>query len=176
MKKHKRVIGLIYLIFLLLLINYVGEADALFIDQENLPNTVGTAYVDITATPTLGGTDLFNISDMLPGDTYTRNVEIDNAGNTDLEFAITVTNMASPLFNSPDGLHLIIKDESTTVVYNGLLNNASTILRSFLSTDSPKVYTFILSLPLTADNTLSNQNSIFTFHFNAEQLIKGRSL
>lgn len=175
-KKGKTVFRLLYFLFFLVVIHFIGKADALFIDQEDVPNTVGTAYVDLTANPTLGGTDLFTINAMLPGDTYTRLVEIDNAGNTDLEFTITVTSTANPLLSSPDGLHLIIRDETSAVIYNGLLKDTTTAFDSLLTTDTPKIYSFILSLPLSADNNLSNLNSTFTFHFNAEQLIKGRSL
>lgn len=175
-KKGKTVIRLFYFLFFLVVIHFIGKADALFIDQEDIQNTVGTAYVDITANPTLGGTDLFTINAMLPGDTYTRLVEIDNAGNADLEFKITVTSTTNPLLSNPNGLHLIIRDETSAVVYNGLLKDTTTVFRSLLTTDTPKIYSFILSLPLSADQSLSNLNNTFTFHFNAEQLTKGRSL
>jgi spore coat-associated protein N len=161
---------LLYMLTLSLGTNLIGETTALFTDSAQASNnSIQSAIINITATP---ASEIFNITDMLPGDTVTRDVYVNNAGSADFTYKVNNTGMGTLLWtDTANGLQLTMK-EGTTVYYNGPLselndNNASDFTLPEGQTD---ILTLIVTLPTSADNTFQGLTETITFSFDATQV------
>jgi spore coat-associated protein N len=161
---------LFYILILSLGTNFVGETTALFTDSAQANNnSLRTATIDITTTP---ASEIFNITDMLPGDTVTRDVYVTNAGNADLTYKVNNSGTGTLLWtDTTNGLQLTIK-EGTTIYYDGPLSSldSNTTSDFLLPEGQSDTLTFVVSLPTSADNTFQGLAETITFTFDATQV------
>jgi spore coat-associated protein N len=150
--------------------SYVGETTALFTDSSPATdNVLQGATLDISVTP---ATDIYNITNMLPGDSAERTITVDNNGNADFTYRIQNSGTETILWtDTTNGLQLTIK-EGTTIYYDGSISelNSNTAAEFLLPVGTSDTLTFIVSLPTSADNSFQGISEMITFTFDATQV------
>lgn len=150
---------------------------AIFTDTDASTGTFASGTIDIESSPTVA----FTISAMVPGDSTTQALTIDNAGTAALRYALTST--ATNLLG--DTLTLTVKTLGTScAAFDGTSVLAATALDGAtignpaqganagdrtLAAAANEVLCFRVSLPLATGNTLQGATSTATFTFDAEQ-------
>jgi hypothetical protein len=150
---------------------------AIFTDTVDSTGTFETGTIDIDSQPTVA----FTVSGMVPGDSDTQALTIENAGTADLRYAMTA---AAPDLLGAE-LTLEVRTEGTDcATFDGAVVLATTGLdgASFgdpaqgadagdrdLAAATDEVLCFRVSLPLAADDTVQGETSDATFTFDAEQ-------
>jgi spore coat-associated protein N len=161
---------LFYLFTLSIGTNFVGETTALFTDSAQASNNlIQTAIVDITTTP---ASTIFNITDMLPGDTVTRDVYVNNEGTTDFTYKINNSGTGTLLWtDTANGLQLTVR-EGTNVYYDGPLSDLNSNVASdlLLPRGQTDTLTLMVTLPTSADNSFQGLAETVTFTFDATQV------
>ncbi|EZP76789.1 hypothetical protein H839_09343 [Parageobacillus genomosp. 1] len=144
-----------------------------FTDSVSNPgNIVRSALLDISTTPA-SPTLIYNVNNLVPGDTATRLVQIHNSGNVDFTYKISVT--ASPgntllWTDTSKGLQIEIKDQdSGTVHYQGPISELVTSDIPLAVGQSHNLQ-FKIMFPEEADNSFQNLQESLTFTFDATQL------
>jgi spore coat-associated protein N len=170
MIKNKLNWVLFYMFILSLGTNFVGETTAVFTDSAQANNNLlQAAVIDITTTPTSA---IFDIIDMLPGDTVTRDVYVNNAGNADFTYKVNNSGTGTLLWtDTTNGLQLTIK-EGSTIYYDGPVSSLNSNAASdfLLPEGQSDTLTFVVSLPTSADNTFQGLAETITFTFDATQV------
>jgi len=150
---------------------------AIFTDTDASTGTFASGTIDIVSSPTVA----FTVSAMVPGDSSTQALTINNAGTAPLRYALTTT--ATTVLG--DTLTLAVKTLGTScAAFDGTSVLAATALdgatignpaqganagdRS-LAAAANEVLCFRVSLPLATGNTLQGATSTATFTFDAEQ-------
>jgi len=150
---------------------------AIYTDTDASTGTFDSGTIDIESSPTVA----FTVSAMVPGDTTTQALTIDNAGTAPLRYALTAT--ATNLLG--DTLTLTVKTLGTScAAFDGTSVLAATALDGAaignpaqganagdrtLAAAANEVLCFRVSLPLATGNTLQGGTSAATFTFDAEQ-------
>ncbi len=151
---------------------------ALFTDTDTVTGEFATGTIDIEASPTLA----FDVDPMMPGDSETAQLTIDNDGTADLRYALTATATGT----LGDALVLEIRDLGTScAAFDGASVLAATALDGAvlgdvtqgdqggdrpLAAQASEELCFRVSLPGTADDTLQGETSDAVFSFVAEQV------
>jgi hypothetical protein len=150
---------------------------ALFTDADASTWSFDTGTIDIESNPAV----VAAVSDMMPGDSDSQGLTIQNDGTAELRYS-----MATVATNAlGDELRLVIREEGTDcATFDGAVVVASTALdgSSFgsaatgadagdrvLGAGASEVLCFRVSLPLTATNASQGASSDATFTFSAEQ-------
>jgi spore coat-associated protein N len=161
---------LFYILILSIGTNFVGETSALFTDAAQANNnSLNTATIDITTTPS---SEIFNVTNMLPGDTVTRDVYVNNNGDADFTYEINNSGTETLLWtDTTDGLQLTIK-EGTTVYYDGPLSllNDNTSSDFLLLAGQTDTLILVVTLPTSADNSFQGLAETVTFTFASTQV------
>jgi len=164
--------------------------NAVFSDAATLgTNTFQTGNIDISTSP---ASALFTVSAMMPGDSVTQPLTVNNDGSAELRYAISAS-ATDPDGNAlKDQLTLTIKtvDSTTpgvpcddfdgTQLYSGDLDGTTGALIGdnsqgaqagdrVIAASSNEVLCFQVSLPLSAGNGAQNAATDATFTFDAEQ-------
>lgn len=150
---------------------------AIFTDTDASTGTFAAGTVDIESSPTVA----FTVTGMVPGDSATQALTIDNAGTASLRYALTTaaTNALG------DTLTLTIKTLGTScALFDGTSVLAATALDGavfgsptqgadagdrVLAGAASEILCFRVSLPLATGDSLQNATSSATFTFAAEQ-------
>jgi len=150
---------------------------AIFTDTDASTGTFAAGTIDIESSPTVA----FTVTGMVPGDSNTQALTIDNAGTASLRYALstTATNTLG------DTLTLTIKTLGTScALFDGTSVLAATALDGAvvgnptqgadagdrtLAGAASEVLCFRVSLPLATGDSLQNATSSATFTFDAEQ-------
>ncbi len=146
---------------------YVARAYALFsADVEIRNNIVKTGSVAITVTPNEA---LFTADALLPGQTITNTLDIQNTGKSPV--LLTLSSKKSAGYSSVyDLLRLTIRQGELTL-YDGLLKDVVTVPigdTALLPTVTQHLET-ALTLPTSADNTIDNLSTTITLTVHAQQ-------
>lgn len=171
MIKNHLVVNLVIFSFVALLgsAQLITETGATFTDlQDNTDNALGTGTLDISTTPV---SQVFSLTDLVPGDSATRTVSVVNNGNVDFTYGIDATGTGTALWTDPTyGLELLIT-YGTTTYYNGLISELSTNTAPDLSltTGASQDLSFKVTLPLGADSSFEGLLETVTFTFEATQ-------
>ena len=149
---------------------------AIFTDSQAVTgNAFATGTIDISTTP---ATALFSVSNMMPGDTSSQTIVVNNAGTGAMRYAISTAVVTGPTLAAQ--LQLAVYAGATctgTALYNGALSVAAvgsnvqgpdTGDRS-LAGGSNETLCFKATLPLSTGNTFQNTSTGVTFTFDAEQ-------
>jgi predicted ribosomally synthesized peptide with SipW-like signal peptide len=168
---------------------------ALYTDQESITaNTFSTGTIDLTVSPTSA---LVTFTNMMPGDTYTDDLTVSNAGSEALRYAISsvATNADSKGFKDQLALTVKTVDATTpaspcnefdgTELYTGDLDSsAGKIIGDAasgqdgvdasggdrpLASSASEILCFRASLPSATGNTFQGSATTATFTFDAEQ-------
>ena len=168
----KRILGSL-MIIAVVAASITGGAMALFTDQEtSAGNTFTAGTIDLALT---NGSPLpFSVSAMAPGDNVTGTLDVDNSGTLDLRYAMTTTGDGSSILD--EQLDLEIKQGATTL-YSGKLSSGAIgdptqgaqAGDRALSASGSETLTFIVSMPLSTDNSYQGLTCTVAFVFDAEQ-------
>ena len=114
---------------------------------------------------TIDQTDLFNITNLYPGQPPSESkqpLKIKNTGNSDFQCSITskLTSGDQKLF---DVLKLNILDDKGVAVYNGSLGNLTEQSLGTIRPRASKTLDFALELPADVDNSYQNLGTSFQF-------------
>lgn len=131
-----------------------------------------------------GAGTLANVSNFIPGDTATRVVTVTNTGNIGFTLEAVASATANTLLWSDvtNGLQAAVYSCpsavacATTSLYSGALKNmtaANFTATGTIAASGVAYFTFVFSLPNTADNTFRNLTQDFTIAFTATQLAGG---
>lgn len=147
--------------------------------------SISSGNVDVTLTNPTATVFTENISNMIPGDSYTRFVTVNNAGTTAWATStIKATNTGGVLATDPNGVKIEIKscptayDTSTGVCAAGevVVNAAgapSTLTTAkSLAVTAPGSGLYLkvtTSLPAAATNTVANQTTSLTYTVDVTQ-------
>ncbi len=150
---------------------------AIFTDTSASTGTFASGTIDIVSSPTVA----FTVTAMVPGDTNTQALTIDNAGTAPLRYALTSV-ATNPL---GDTLTLTVKTLGTScAAFDGTSVLAAAALDGAaigsptqganagdrnLAAATSEVLCFRVSLPLATGNGLQGATSAATFTFDAEQ-------
>ncbi len=149
---------------------------AIFTDSQAVTgNAFTTGTIDISTTP---ATALFSVSNMMPGDTLNRTIQVDNAGTGVLRYAISTSIVSGPALAAQ--LQLAVYAGATcsgTALYSGALGTAAVGSNvqgpdsgdRTLSGGTNETLCFKATLPLSTGNTFQGTSTGVTFTFDAEQ-------
>ncbi len=149
---------------------------AVFTDSQAVTgNAFATGTVDISTTP---ATALFNVSAMMPGDTSSQTIQVNNAGSGALRYAISTSVVTGPTLAAQ--LQLDIYAGATcsgTALYSGALGSGAvgSAVQGAQAGDrtlaglTNETLCFKATLPLSTNNTFQNTSTSVTFTFDAEQ-------
>jgi hypothetical protein len=155
----------------------VGSTTATFTAATTNPaNTFATATLVISNDKPNAG-DLVNITNLVPGDTAQRVVQLTNGGNTGFTYAGAVSSTATTLLwtDATFGLQASVYrcNNCTTpanVVYSGALKNLVIPASGTVAAAGTDYLTFVFSLPVAAGNTFQALTQDFTVTYTATQL------
>jgi spore coat-associated protein N len=155
----------------------VGSTTATFTATTTNPaNTFATATLVISNDKPNAG-DLVNITNLVPGDSAQRVVQLTNGGNTGFTYAGAVSATANTLLwtDATFGLQAAVYrcNNCTTpanVVYSGALKNMVIPASGTVAAAGTDYLTFVFSLPTTAGNTFQALSQDFTVTYTATQL------
>ena len=190
-RRNRRFLGL--LVLLVLLIPSVGASYltlALFTDQETVAAdfTTGTIDLDGTKIDAL----VLTTTALMPGDTITDDVVVENDGSAQLRYAMSTSSTNADSKALRDSLTLTIKTVDVTTpgtpcdnfdgastLYNGVLgastakfgnpNQGSDSGDRTLNAGANETLCFLISLPSGTGNGSQGATTTTTFTFDAEQ-------
>ena len=190
-RRRRRILGL--LLLGVLLIPSIGTSYltfALFTDQETVTAdfTTGTIDLDGTKIDAL----VLTTSALMPGDTVTDDVVVENDGSAQLRYAMTTSSTNADSKALRDALTLTIKTvdattpgtpcdnfDGTSTLYNGALgastakfgnpNQGSDSGDRTLNAGANETLCFRISLPSGTGNAYQGATTTTTFTFDAEQ-------
>jgi hypothetical protein len=179
MRKTSSLIAIMALSALVLigLSSTAGLTTATFTATTTNPgNTFATATLVISNNKPNAG-DLINITNLVPGDTAQRVVQVTNGGNTGFTYAGAISATASTVLWTDTTLGLQASvyrcNNCTTpanVVYSGALKNLVIPASGTIAAAGSDYLTFVFSLPTAADNTFQAKTQDFTVTYTATQL------
>jgi hypothetical protein len=179
MRKTSSLIAIMALSALVLigLSSTAGLTTATFTATTTNPgNTFATATLVISNNKPNAG-DLINITNLVPGDTAQRVVQVTNGGNTGFTYAGAISATASTVLWTDTTLGLQASvyrcNNCTTpanVVYSGALKNLLIPASGTIAAAGSDYLTFVFSLPTAADNTFQAKTQDFTVTYTATQL------
>jgi hypothetical protein len=149
---------------------------AIFTDSQAVTgNAFATGTIDISTTP---ATALFNVSSMMPGDTSSQTLQVNNAGTGALRYAISTAVVSGPTLAAQ--LQLDVYAGATcsgTALYSGALGTAAVGSNvqganpgdRALAGGANETLCFKATLPLSTGNTFQGTSTTVTFTFDAEQ-------
>ena len=149
---------------------------AIFTDSQAVTgNAFATGTIDISTTP---ATALFSVSNMMPGDTSSQTIQVNNAGTGALRYSISTSVVSGPTLAAQLQLEIFAGATcSGTALYSGALNvaavgsaaqGADTGDRT-LAGSTNETLCFKATLPLSTGNSFQNTSTSVTFTFDAEQ-------
>jgi spore coat-associated protein N len=155
----------------------VGSTTATFTATTTSPaNTFATATLVISNDKPNAG-DLVNITNLVPGDSAQRVVQLTNGGNTGFTYAGAVSATANTLLwsDATNGLQATVYrcNNCTTpanVIYSGALKNLIVPASGTIAAAGSDYLTFVFSLPVSAGNTFQALTQDFTVTYTATQL------
>src|SRR5262245_6092539 len=153
---------------------------SVFTDSDTSAGSFTTGTLDLDASPST----IMNVTGMIPGDSTTQNLTLDNAGTVRLRYALTSISTNADSKGLRDQLDLTIKTQGTncstfdgTTLYSGTLNGATfgdttqggqTGDRE-LAGGTSEVLCFRVRLPIGTGNGFQDAATSATFTFSAEQ-------
>lgn len=151
---------------------YTNDTNALFTAQASQTgNSFSAATINVATSP---ATALFSVTNLVPGDTVVRTLQVTNSGTAGFTYNIkdSETGPSTLLFtDTVKGLQLEIK-KGSTVYYTGPISslNANSAPELAIAAGASDTLTFTVSLPTAADNAFQSLSEQIQFTFNASQL------
>jgi predicted ribosomally synthesized peptide with SipW-like signal peptide len=192
-RRRRRRRALAFLLFMLLLIPSVGTSVltfALFTDQETVAAdfTTGTIVLDAVKIDAL----VLTTSALMPGDSTTDDVVVENDGTAQLRWAMTSSSTNADAKALRDALTLTVKTvdvttpgtpcdnfDGSSTLYSGALGASTAAIGDpspgdqgadrVLNAAANETLCFRVTLPSTAGNAYQGATTTTTFTFDAEQ-------
>ncbi|QPC46161.1 CalY family protein [Mangrovibacillus cuniculi] len=166
----EKFLGFILVTCILIVFLLVGQTTALFTDAETTPtNEVETAVLRLELSPI---TQLFDIPNLIPGDSILRSITVVNTGTVPYTYEITSNSLSNSLLftDAIDGLQVDVSHSGGSI-YNGSVSAMTTgnAVSSLLPGESETLDVFI-TFPVTAGNSFQNITEQVEFTFTATQL------
>ena len=129
-----------------------------------------------SATPTLaittdrGATAIVDLADLVPGDSLTRTITVQNAGSLAFRYTVSATQTASTLLwtDPTDGLQLTVRDAGGTVLYAGPLSGLGSLAGpTILAPGTAELLSYTVDFPGTASNSFQGLTQDLTLVFDA---------
>jgi hypothetical protein len=149
---------------------------AIFTDSQAVTgNAFATGTVDISTTP---ATALFNVTAMMPGDSSSQTIQVNNAGSGALRYAISTSVVTGPALAGQIQLDVYAGATcSGTALYSGVLGSAAVGSSAQGASAGDRTLVglanetlcFKATLPLATGNSFKNTSTDVTFTFDAEQ-------
>jgi hypothetical protein len=142
------------------------------------PPSAPTATPTPSPVPTLaittdrGATSIVNLADLVPGDSLTRTLTVQNAGSLAFRYTVSVTQTASTqLWTDPtDGLQLTVRTAGGTVLYAGPLSGLGSLAGpTILAPGTTELMSYTVAFPGTASNSFQGLTQDLTLVFDAIQ-------
>ncbi|WP_127588266.1 TasA family protein [Paenibacillus koleovorans] len=169
--RDRRLWTLLALLALLLGIARIGVTTAIFTDTTtNSNNILSSAKLDLATSP---ASQIYNITDLVPGDTVTRSVTVTNPGTVAFTYRVTGSSSTNTLLwtDTTDGFQLEIKEGAATYFSGPIsLLNSNPAADLSLASGANTSLSFKISFPVSAGNTFQNLSETITFTFSATQL------
>lgn len=109
---------------------------------------------------------LFNIENMKPGDWAPRSITVNNSGNQEFDYMMTVENQGEDkLFNE---LLLSIQDQKEQILYDGKLSDFESLNSRYLNAGDHEDLHITVTFPEHLGNEFQGASSSFSFIFYAE--------
>lgn len=117
---------------------------------------------------------IFSATNMVPGDSITRTVEVQNSGTADFTYTITASDENAPSnalwTDLTNGLQITAADGSTQL-YSGPISQLTQVSTGVtLGPGAAQTLTFTVSLPTSADNSLQGLSDSILITLKATQL------
>jgi hypothetical protein len=149
---------------------------AIFTDSQAVTgNAFSTGTIDISTTP---ATALFDVTGIMPGDSSTATIQVDNAGTGALRYAISTSVVSGATLAAQMQLDVYAGATcSGTALYSGSLDAAAVGSSAqgaqagdrALAGGSNETLCFEATLPLSTGNAFQDSSANVTFTFDAEQ-------
>jgi hypothetical protein len=140
------------------------------------PTPAPTATPTPSPVPTLaittdrGATSIVNLADLVPGDSLTRAITVQNAGSLAFRYTVSVTQTASTLLwtDPTDGLQLTVRTAGGTVLYAGPLSGLGSLAGpAILAPGTTELLSYTVDFPGMASNSFQGLTQDLTLVFDA---------
>jgi LPXTG-motif cell wall-anchored protein len=149
---------IIFLVIILLLIINPGQSSGALNNTE----------IDLTTNP---GKVLFDLSNMKPGDSFTRNLSIGNNGNQEFNYIATSKFLSgSEIFYNK--LDLIVEDKNG-VIYDGKLFEFDKLSPRLLKSKQSENLQFFIQMPMELGNEFQGLDTEFEIKLYVEGTLGG---
>lgn len=175
-RRHRRFAALLALAIVSGSLGAGALSLAIFTDSQAVTgNAFSTGTIDISTTP---ATALFSVTNMMPGDSSTSTVQVNNAGTGALRYSIATSVVTGPTLAAQMQLDVYAGATCTgTALYSGVLGTGAVGSNAqgaqagdrTLAGGANETLCFKASLPLSTGNTFQNTTTQVTFTFDAEQ-------
>ena len=128
----------------------------------------------LTMTTDHPATSFVSVSDLIPGDSATRSVTVENTGSTPFTYVISASNDGGPASllwtDNVDGLQVVVSDNASQI-YSGPINGLDEISAGVeVAAGDTHVLTYVLSLPSSAGNAFQGLSQGIGITYDATQL------
>ena len=128
----------------------------------------------LTMTTDHPASSFVNVSDLIPGDSATRSVTVENTGSVPFTYVITASNEGGPPSllwqDQADGLQVVVSDDDGQI-YSGPVNGLDAISAGVeVAASDTHVLTFVYSLPSSAGNAFQGLSQGIGITYDATQL------
>jgi hypothetical protein len=129
-----------------------------------------------TAAPALaisidrGATAAFDLTRLIPGDSMTRAITVQNTGSVAFRYTVSATQTASTALwaDTVDGLQLTVRDAGGTVLYAGPLSGLGSLAGpSVLAPGTTELLSYTVDFPASASNAFQGLVQDLTLVFDA---------
>ena len=137
---------------------------------DNPGNSFGSATLSASNDKLLAGT-LVSLTNIVPGDTAARTVQIQNTGNVGFTYTAASSATANTLLwsDTTNGIQVNVKRAGASI-YSGPLKNLTFTSGGTLAAGANDNLTMDFSFPTAADNTFQTKSQDFTITYTATQL------
>jgi len=137
---------------------------------DNPGNSFGSATLSASNDKLAAGT-LVSLTNIVPGDTAARTVQIQNTGNVGFTYTAASSATANTLLwsDTTNGIQVNVKRAGTSI-YNGALKNLTFTSGGTIAAGANDNLTMDFSFPTSAGNGLQTLSQDFTITYTATQL------
>ena len=160
---------------LALAIPVIGGTQADFTAVTTNPGNVFRSAV-LTMTTDHPSQSFVDVGNLMPGDSVTRNVTVQNTGAVGFTFTITASSDGPETLlwkNKQKGIQVTVSGSNGQVYSGGISGLVGVATGTEVSSDGTEVLTFVFSLPSSAGNSFQGLSQGVTISYNAMQLSGG---
>ncbi|HTJ62039.1 MAG TPA: hypothetical protein VL333_12690 [Candidatus Saccharimonadales bacterium] len=134
------------------------------------PSPVPTPAPVLAISIDRGATAAFDLTRLVPGDSMTRAITVQNGGSVAFRYTVSATQTASTALwtDTVDGLQLTVRDAGGTVRYAGPLSGLGSLTGpTILAPGTAELLSYTVDFPVSASNAFQGLVQDLTFVFDA---------